>query len=133
MYYKLYLVSCTVLQAVFGWVALYYKLFLNWWHCITNLSLGGWHCITSCIWSVALYYKPVFGWVALYYKLYLVSGTVLQAVFDWWHCITSLSLGGWHCITSCLWMGGILLQAVFGWGAIYYKLYLISGPLLHAC
>src|ERR1700737_2887203 len=139
------------------------------WYCITNLSLGGWHCITSCIWSVALYYKlyliggtelqAVFEWVALYYKpvfgeLYLISGTVLQTclwvggivlqvvfgqwhcitsclwmsgivlktVFDQWHCITNLSLGGWHCITSCIWSV-----------ALYCKLYLIGGTVLQTC
>ena len=47
-----------ILQAVFGWVALYYKLYL-----ISGTVL-----------------QAVFGWVAFYCKLYLVSGTVIQAV-----------------------------------------------------
>src|ERR1700747_2953888 len=87
-----YITSCLwvdgiILQAVFGWVALYYKLFLDGWHCITNLSLGLWYFITSCFWM---------GDTVLQTCL-CVGGIVLQVVFGQWHCITNLSLGGWHC------------------------------------
>ena len=43
-----------------------------------------------------------------------------------------LSLNGWDYITSRLWIGGTVLQAVFGWVAFYYKLYLVSGTVIQA-